>query len=125
MLLSIWEVLKEPLMAGVFGFLVGLFNHARKNKRKIVFPRKLKGSWDLGFIYDCMESAIGAFALVLLVGPSDWLRIFLVGLIGALNAEVVFNVLLNHLKQLTDKSINNDIEKDIKSEDDKENRNAK
>lgn len=125
MLLSILEVLKEPLMAGVFGLFVGFFNHARKNKRKIIFPRRLKGSWDLGFIYDCIESFIGAFALVLAVGPSDWIRIFLVGLIGALNAEDVFNYLLNQLKQLTDKSITMDIDKEIKSEDDKKNRDAK
>lgn len=118
MLLSIWEVLKEPVLAGVFGLFVGIYVHARKNNKKIIKPRKLKGSWDLGFLYDCMESAFGAFSLVLISAPSDIVRVMVIALLGAYNADKINNYLVRLFNNATIGSIDKSLDKKIEPEDD-------
>lgn len=120
MLLSLLEVLKIPLLGGIFGVFVGVYIHAKKNKGKIRLPRKFKHSWDLGFLYDCMESAFGAFALILMLAPSDLFRVVIVALLGSLNADMVIAYLVKVFNRMTngdiDKSLNKDIDSDQKDD---------
>lgn len=118
MLVEILEILEQPLIAGGFGTLLGLYLHARKYKA-IKWPRRLKKSWDLGFLYDCMDSAFGAFALVLALNPGDPYRMFLVALIGALNAEKVIQYLSRMFNQVTDANITKSLEKEVTQSKDK------
>nr|WP_240948553.1 DUF4257 domain-containing protein [Bacillus sp. RO1] len=106
------DVLLQPLVGGFFGGFIGLYLHARKYKA-IKRPRKLRKSWDLGFLYDCMDSAFGAFALVLALNPGDPFRVFLVALLGALNAEKVMKYLSGMFNQITNDNITKSLEKEI------------
>lgn len=122
MLLNLLEVLKIPLLGGIFGVFIGIYIHAKNNKGKIRLPRKLKYSWDLGFLYDCMESAFGAFALVLVLAPSDLLRVSIVALLGALNADKVIAYLVKVFNQVTNSDIDKSLNKDIDNQKDDSNK---
>ncbi|OUM90420.1 DUF4257 domain-containing protein [Parageobacillus thermoglucosidasius] len=69
---------------GVFliGLFMGLLTHADRNNNKIQWPKKLKGSLNMGFVLDMFWGGIGAVVMVLLAGSTDMPRIILMGIIG-------------------------------------------
>ncbi|WP_269919622.1 DUF4257 domain-containing protein [Caldifermentibacillus hisashii] len=87
----------------IIGMLLGVLAHANKNKGLIKKPRKNKDSWNPGFLLDMLWGGVGAILMVLLAGPSDKERVYILAIIGGyLGQSIVDRISQKWLSQYDD-----------------------